>query len=635
MVSIACNRETGNIEMKVYGDDFVDTVEFLKAEGCKFSPKEKVWVKPISYLKLIKADLAMSHFEYDISEFDEREAESYLDSLQELEVSPVRRKFNLDLMKFPPLEGKHPYELYQKQDISRAINQNRFLFNWEMGLGKSYALAALINNLRYYKLIDKCLIFSTGVGVFNLKDELVKFSKDQDPDDILVLNSLTESKYEDRDLFNPVKYPQHTLIMTYDSFKGVNNYYYDQANGTKSNPKPSAKTKYKKSYIPIEEWLGDMDGGVFLDECHSLSNPSSRRSEIFKMNLSPFKYRYEFTGTLADKYEKLYMPLMILDKKLISGCSYIDWLSQYNDLGNRFSRYAVNDDKWDMGKLNNLNRELLQKYASKRLMKECLDLPMNYDVPTIVIDMSPLQREIYEGFVKEQLRIAKERNTVGESTQKDNIINMFQIFQLAVDNPECITESRSWEKLPVELQKKISKYKATKDSTKLDAVGEIVTERTDENGERGILWYYHPKTKDALLKKYKKYNPIVIEAGLTPEERSARIKEFKTNEDHKLLIGSINIMNTSLTLIECKYEVYVEKTYNYTVYKQSRGRIFRPGQTEVTRTYSICYRNSIDGLQEKNLRQKGAVINSLLNKNYIDQQLWKKIFNANINDEYC
>lgn len=634
MINIVCNKDSGNLELKVFGDDFTDTVDFLKSYGCKFDPKTKLWNKHISYLPILKADLGVREIEYDISEYDERIAQEYMDSIRELKPSVMRRPFKVDLMKFPPLPGKAPYELYQKQDISRAINQNRFLFNWEMGLGKSYALAALIDNLRYYKLIDKCLIFSTGVGVFNLKDELVKFSNNQDPDDILVLNSLTESKYEDRDLFNPEKYPQHTLIMTYDSFKGVNNYYYDKANGTKSNPKPSSKVKYKKSFIPIKEWLGNNEGGIFLDECHSLSNPSSRRSEIFKMNLAPFSYRYEFTGTLADKYEKLYMPLMILDKSLVNGCSYVEWLSQYNELGNKFSRYAVNDDRWDMVKLNNLNRTLLQKYASKRLMRECLDLPMNYEVPTITIDMSPLQREIYEGFVKEQLRLSKERKTVGEATQKDNIINMFQIFQLAVDNPECIRDSQSWDKLPEDLQKKIEKYKSLKNSTKLDAAAEVISERSDEYNEKGILWYYHPKTKDDLLEKFKKYNPIVIEAGLTPEERSSRIKEFKSNPKHKILIGSINIMNTSLTLIECKYEIYIEKTYNYTVYKQSRGRIFRPGQTEVTRTYSLCYKDSIDGLQERNLKQKGEVINSLLNKSYIDQDLWKKIFNANITDTY-
>jgi SNF2 family DNA or RNA helicase len=211
---------------------------------------------------------------------------------------------------------------------------------------------------------------------------------------------------------------------------------------------------------------------------------------------------------------------------------------------------------------------------------------------------------------------------------------MFQVFQLAVDNPECIKASASWDKLPEHLQADIKKYNNLKDSAKMIATSEIIKERTDENGERGIIWYFHPATKDSLVKLFEKYKPIVIEAGLTPEERSKRIKEFKENPEHKLIIGSINIMNTSITLIECKYQVYTECTYNYTVYSQSRGRIHRPNQDSITRTYSLCYNNSIDGLQKQNLEQKGAVINSLLNKNYIDQGMWKKIFNANLNDTY-
>ena len=634
MISISCDAMTGSLDLKVYGDDFTDTVEFLKGYGCKFNPNKKVWNRPISSLKLLKADLDVRHIEYDISEYDERAAEQYMESLKELVTSDYRRVIKFDLMHYLPLPGKAPNETYQKQDISRALNQNRFLFNWEMGLGKSYALACLIENLRFYNLIDKCIIFSTGVGVFNLKDELIKFGKNQTDDNILVLNSLTEANYEDRDLFNPEKYPQKTIIMTYDSFKGINNYYYDKAKGTKRNPKPSTKVDYRRSYIPFEQWLGKYPGAIFLDECHSLAVPSSRRSEIFKMNMNNFQYRYLFTGTLADKYEKLYMPLMILDKSLVAGCDYYEWLSQYNELGNRFSPRAINDDKWDLIKIENLNKQLLQKYASKRLMDECLDLPPDYDMPTIKLDMMSLQRQIYEGFVQEELRLIKERAQEQKESAKDKILNMFQVFQLAVDNPECIKTSASWDKLPAELQKLVTKFDGVKDSAKMVATNEIVKERTDENGERGILWYFHPVTKDNLLKKFAKYKPIVIEAGLTPEERSARIKEFKENPEHKLIIGSINIMNTSITLIECKYQVYVECTYNYTVYSQSRGRIHRPNQDSITRTYSLCYKDSIDGLQKQNLAQKGAVINSLLNKDYIDQGMWKRIFNANLNDAY-
>jgi len=624
MISINVNKDSGFLELKVFGEDFTDTVEFLRDYHCAFDVKKKVWTKPISLLKLLKADLEVRHIEYDISEYDEIAANEYLSSLKELKLSDSRRTLNFDLMKCPPLQGKAPNENYQKQDILRAINQNRFLFNWEMGLGKSYALAVLIEHLRYYKLIDKCLIFSTGVGVFNLKDELLKFGKDFKPEDILVLNSLTEASYEDRDLFNENKYPQNIIIMTYDAFKGINNYYYDKFNATKNNKKPSTKTKYRKSFLPLDQWLDGKSGAIFLDECHSLANPSSRRSEIFKMNLDKFNYRYEFTGTLADKYEKLYMPLFILDKSLVNGCSYNEWLMQYNDLGNRFSRYAINDDKWDIGKLENLNRDLIRNYASKRLMTECLDLPLNYEVPTIHVDMSKEHREIYEGFVKEQLKLIKER----ENSNSDNVINMFQVFQLSCENIKCIENNRSFFKYSEDLQEKIKKYDFIKDNNKIKVLDSILAEES-ENGQRGIVWYYHPLSKDYLKEHLAKYDPVIVEAGLKNEELHNTINEFKNNPKHKILIASINVMNTSVTVTEATYNVYFERTFNYTVYSQSRGRIYRPSQKYMCRTYHMTFNDSIDNLQLENLAQKGQIVNALLNKKFIDQGLWKKIFNAN------
>jgi hypothetical protein len=85
-------------------------------------------------------------------------------------------------------------------------------------------------------------------------------------------------------------------------------------------------------------------------------------------------------------------------------------------------------------------------------------------------------------------------------------------------------------------------------------------------------------------------------------------------------------MNTSVTLIECKYEIYVEKTYNFVVYTQSRGRIFRPAQDSITRTYSMRFKDSIDNLQELNLKTKGETLNSLFNQQYISAGVWKKLF---------
>lgn len=626
MVVITADKSQGVLNIKVSGDNFQDTIETLKLNGAKWNKYTKFWNKHILDLDDLITELNYEGEVVEVSALTKKEVQDYKDNLKELELCKERRLLRLDILNFPPLKGKPPYENYQSEDLSRALTRNRFLFNWEMGLGKSYALAALIENLRFYKLINKCIIFSTGVGVFNLKSELCKFGKNIKEEEIFVINSITDLK--DRDLFNPEKYPYTILIMTYDTFKGINNYYYDQAKGTKSNPRPSEKTDYTKSYVPIREWLEGFHGAIFLDECHSLANPKSRRSSIMDMNLMYFKYRYEFTGTLADKYEKLYEPLKILDRALVNGKSYNDWLKDYNELGNKFSSYAVNPDKWNMEKIGELNYMLLKDYAAKRKMVECLDLPLDYEVPTINVDMSPKHRKIYEDFVKQELELAKQRKLAGEATVKDSIMNMFGIFQLACENVECIRDTPSFEKFPEELQSLINSYDWFKDNSKVPVIEAVLDERVGEEGQRGIVWYYHPKTKDNLVKLLKKYNPVVIEAGMGPEKMTEAINGFKDNDKHKIIIASINIMNTSVTLTQCKWNLYVERTFNFTIYSQSRGRIFRPGQTEVCRTYMMCYNNSIDNLQLQNLQQKGAVLDSLLNKNIVDQRMWRMIFNA-------
>lgn len=690
MVDISVDSENRCLAIKIGGDNFPDLVEMLKNNKCSWNAKDKQWEKSI-----FDFDDLVAEFEYEgetvqISELTKMKIQEFKDNLQELEVAKSRIRVNWDLMNFPPLKGIAPYENFQGEDILRALGRNRFLFNWSCGLGKSYALATLIENLRYNKLINKCLIFSTGVGVFNLKDELLKFGKNFKPEDIFVLNSITERAWEDRDIFNVEKYPQSIIIMTYDAFKSVNNYYYDKANVSPSfhqrldkaeneykelfNQKksvlkqqgkkadeiksildsdkelltlktrvkdmknklhPSEKVKYRKSFIPIKEWLEGHNGGLFLDEVHSLANPGSRRSELFEMNIDYFKYRYEFTGTLADKHEKLYEPLYILDRALVEGKSYSDWLATYCEIGNKWSRYAINDNSWNLDKIKKLNETLLKSYASKRDMRDCLDLPMDYDVPTIYLDMSDEQRQIYEEFVKAQLELSKDRKLSGDATPQDSIMNMFGLFQLAVDNPECISSSASFEKLSPEVQNMVLKYDYVSHSNKLAALMEVLKERIDENDEKGIVWYYHPATKEALKKAFKKYDPIIIEAGMDKEFRNSQLAEFKKNNKKKLLIASINVMNTSVTLIECKWQAYLEKTYNYTVFEQSRHRINRPGQTDLTRTYDFCYNKSIDYMQKENLTTKGQLLNSLLNKQYIENDLWKRIFNAQKGDNFC
>lgn len=674
-------------------EEFQEANERLFLSGCTFNKTTKCFNALPADLDSIIDDLAVDSIPIEISEFTRRQVLGYFESLKELKSAPFRVIPKWDLMNYPPLVGIHPNENYQKQDIARALNLNRFLFNWDMGLGKSYALTSLISNLWFYNFIDKCIIFSTRAGVYNLKDELCKHGKLVKPEDIYVINSITET--EDRDIFNIEKYPYKIIIMPYDTFVSVNDYYYDKANAPKRLPKkieqaekelkeflaekrefyrkdpkytsaPDYKTKTKilneflkldreviikkknlsslkegmhpsrklkdgigKSYIDWVKWANGKNMGVFLDECHSLADPKSVRFQYFKANVPFFDFRYLFTGTLADKYEKLYAPLYLLDKQLIQGRPYTNWIKSFGALGTSYNENAINPDNWNMEKIAKLNEILLRTYGTKRLARECLELPLDYDVPTIHIDMDPLQREIYEGFVKEQLRMVQNKRQFGTKNTKDEILNMFGIFQLAVDNPSCILKTPSFDKFPMELQDKIRNYDYTKDSYKLRVTKDILIDRVTDNGERGIVWYNHPATKEVLVKELKQYNPVVVEAGMKPQDMNRVIKEFQADPTKKIIIASINIMNTSVTITECTFNIYIERTFNYNYYEQSRRRTWRYGQKNTVRYYFMCYNNSIDNLQLDNLAAKGAILNTLMNKDYIDNEMWKKIFNSN------
>ena len=623
MISISFDSAEDFLHIAISGDNFRDLVDFVKLQGCKWDPELKCWTLSITKFDDFKS-AAKSFDDVDIDMLTLSEVERWKNNLVELEL--YRRAFKQELLTFPPLQGKPPYEDYQIADITRGICQNRFLFHHEMGLGKSYILTALIEHKRLYGDIYKCLIFSTPIGTRNLKAELLKHGKNMKEGDIITFTSAGAIPFEDRDIFNTEKYPQTIIILSYDALKSVSNYYYDKKYGTKTKKHPSTGKNYRANCMPIKEWLEGRPGGLFLDENHSLAVPSSRRTQVMNWIVPYFNQRFLFTGTLADKYEKLYEPCWILDKALVGGMDYQTWCETYNELGNKFSAYAINPDKWDLIKLEQLNIEMMKKYCSKREMLQCLDLPLNYEVPTIYCDMSPLQRKIYERFSNFTAQEQSELAGNGGKSFSERMVNLFQYLQGAVDNPTCLQNSSKFDNFPEDLKQDILKFDWNKHSAKAEIVDDIVEERSGECGEKGIIWYFHPQTKDALVERYKKYNPAVISADVPMDDRVGIINSFLKDPKQKLIIASINVMNTSVTLTECKYEVYVEKTYNFVVYTQSRGRIFRPGQKDITRTYSMRYDNSLDNLQELNLQSKGETLNSLFNQQYISANVWKKLF---------
>jgi len=611
-------------------DSFHDVVQELKGIGFKWNEKTFVWKGKASLYKPLIESLTLLNEPTTMSTKSLQNLDAYYKNVNRLVMPTTRRVFLPTLMSYPPLSGKHPFEKYQSIDIQRALNQNRFLFNWEMGLGKSYATAALIEHLRYYKEIDKCIIFSTGIGTFNLRDELVKLGSTIRAEEFLVITSIQDYKFEDRDLFNTEKYPQKIFIMTYDNFKSICDYYYDKEVGTKKKPHPSRTTHYEKCVAPIAQWFGNFKGALFADESHSIANSKSNRARIIDSHSDAFYYVYEFTGTFADKYEKQYAQLRLLDPAITGDLPFTGWLRGYCDVGNKYSDYGVNKNGWKFDELKKLNDFVMTKYAAKRLMDECLDLPPDYEVPTPRLDMSSLHREIYESFSNQNMKRLAQEATARATPLTDKVINSFSYFQIALDNPSVLKTTPRFETaFSPELQKKILKFNFNRDSVKAQYLDAVIDERVDDEEEKGIIWFLHPATGDALVERYKKRAPLYICESVPKEDRLALVKKWCADPKSKLLIASLNVLNTSATITEARWQFYIERTYDYTVYKQTRGRIHRPSKKFVSRTYWGLYANSIDFLQNQNLETKGELVSKLYTRKFITQEEWAVIFNLN------
>lgn len=193
--------------------DFASQTSILKNQKFTWNPNTKYWEKSAllyndnleDILKCVAKDV---YFPAPIKQLI-KEFPSKLPSelIQEQEI------LNIDYSKlckinpktgshFCPVKGKTPYENYQDEDIRRALRQNRFLFNWSMGCGKSFATAIIYEYLKVYKNVDKMILLTTRIGTYNLQSELSKFCLHVDRDDVLVFNSPKSYKKYSRRIFD-------------------------------------------------------------------------------------------------------------------------------------------------------------------------------------------------------------------------------------------------------------------------------------------------------------------------------------------------------------------------------------------------------------------------------------------------
>lgn len=577
---------------------FSDAIKVLKNNKFRYDASLKSWLGPWFKFEEIKSRLE------DFDVIDNRVKDKELIELKAGEKEQfsesTRRIPDYSLMNYGPITGKEPHENFQKIAITKGINKSSYCYFYGQGSGKSYIAAAIIAHRKYkYKDCNKVVFITTNIGVRNLYHELFKFIKDLDPNKVRIA---------DKNYRNPFDDPNIDIVITsYNGWRLICDYYLKKLKITSKNP--------RKSFLPLKQWANNERLMLILDESHCIANPTSKQSHLIALHSPLFTYRYEFSGTPADKPEKLWQQYNVIDPYLVYNLNFTEWKDKMAYLGDRFSRYSIRE--WKKDELEDQNQRFLNSYGEYYKTTDLVDLP-EYNEKTIYIPMSKNHRKIYEEVIIQDLGV--QRDTRG-------YVNRFPYMMLSVDEPELLKKHS--DAFNEKLNERINNFD-DRDLEKFNALEDIIE---DHKGEKIIVWILHPLTAQKTCEKFKNLNPICIIGETKQEERFKLVEEFKTG-DHKLLVANITTLNTSVTILEAKVSVYFERGYNYTEFAQSQNRNYRIGQDKDITSYILVYDRSLDCLLNKNLRSKGTLVEGLCSRDFLTQDEWKTIFNCTENDEF-
>lgn len=143
-------------------------------------------------------------------------------------------------------------------------------------------------------------------------------------------------------------------------------------------------------------------------------------------------------------------------------------------------------------------------------------------------------------------------------------------------------------------QKILARFKSTKEDSKLKKLIELISEINKRDKDTKILLYTkHPATLHYISDTLKKQNFSITEfkGGLTPDEKTMRIKEFK--EKTQIMI-STETGSEGLNLQFCSNIINYDLPWNPMAVEQRIGRLDRIGQKKDIFIYSLATKGTME-----------------------------------------
>lgn len=296
---------------------------------------------------------------------------------------------------------------------------------------------------------------------------------------------------------------------------------------------------------------------VVADEIHKMNNVTSSQGKNFSKLKS--KYKIGLTGTfLVNSPLDAYMALKWVDIDRSTATNFKYFYSVYGgSFGNELIGYK--------------NLEILKDQLSDisiRRTKDILNLPeKNYIHELLEMDdkQSKFYNNIVEGIIEEVDKVKLDKN---------NVLALTTRLRQSTSDPSILTTEN---------------VKSAKLLRAKELVQEIISQ-----GEKVIVYTTFKQPLYTLAEELKKYKPLVCTGDTKEEEVWKRVDKFQTDNEHYLMLATIQKMGTGITLTKASYVIFIDSAWTRADNEQAEDRIHRIGAKKPCFYYYLWTKDTYD-----------------------------------------
>lgn len=523
---------------------------------------EKIWELGMESKDAFLSLLSQYNISYNQQEFE--------DSIQEL-ASPIQKtnhQINIDELKNIDW-GKTIPRNYQLEGIAFGLQNDRFLLADEQGCGKTMQV---LNISSLKKTGKHCLIICGYNSLkFNWIAEIEKHTNEKGHvlgvyeskrGKKLKMGSL-EERFEDLQR----EHEEFFLITDIVTLRYCLKNKYKDSNG---------KNRISKDYIfakKVNELCQKgIIGRVILDESQVCKNFDSDQTKAL-LNIKHCNYKIAATGTpLMNNHIDLYPIMTWLGYETKN---YWQFRDAYCVMGG-YQNKEVKGNK-NSSELN----QRLGKFMLRRKKSDVLDLPEKIYIDEY-LEMDLKQKSLYDSILK-HLKSQLVRARGNKTAMMSLMLKLRQV-----------TAFPGW------------LDPAYKESVKFERVHFLMDEIV-QNNKKAIIFSNWTTPIYALYEELKQYNPVMITGDTKDLQRMQNVEKFQTDNNCKLIMGSIGSMGTGLTLTAAENVIFIDEPWNRALKDQATDRAHRIGTINNVNVYTLLCRNTFDETVHKIVQRKGSL----------------------------